>query len=549
MAAAVVLTVALAQLMDLPRLLLVKPLSLEILALHNLALLPGAALLAVGVSGSAGHGGLLARSLPMALQPRALPWLHLLGVVLLGVLVTRFVPMTDDEGAYVFQAHQLLQGRFTSPALVDGAAIGSDFVIPYLDEAGQPRWTGVYPLLVAIWTAPGLLLGFPNLLWVPVTALIVHQGARLAADLWRDPDAEAATALLLASSPTLLLLGTAKHSSMLTALLLILAGRLALRRVRALADRGDGAAVALGLVLGLTVLSRPLDGVVAVLVGGVCVIGAVGRRRGWSEAARAGAGIALGGVLPLVLWLAHMRAVSGRLLGTSYDRLEERAPVYGFGETAYGTHDLANVVWVWANTLLQINVWSFGWPLALPAFLGAAWVLRDRPAARVIIGLVGVHLLIYVPAPFGEAGTYGVTYSLPRVVALALLAGGLAARDLRVGRLVPRVAVFAVCVTAWVALPAIASSSARVQQARQIGAQLAAEHGPVLIVYEQLGHLYIRSVVFYAEPPLTPDPEVYWYRLGDRGEAEILDRVPDRPAFRVGWAGEDEPTLQVQRLR
>lgn len=469
--------------------------------------------------------------------------LHLVLVLLTGTLLTGWAPFTDDEDAYLLQARLLLDGQATEAAWLPMDALFNPFVVDVGVRDGVAHWAGCYPLMAGVWTAPGLAVGWPNLLWVPLGAFIVWHGARLAQRLVPDGDAHLAAAVL-ATSPALIGLSTFKHTSMLATALSLVAARLFLAR-RGVAD------VALGAAVGLAVLTRPLDGAL-VCVAAAAAIAVAERPQGMRAVALRLLRVGVGGVPFAALLVAYDVAVTGEPLVMPYNLLFDGRSVFGFGETAYGWHGPLDAVSNTGLGVLRLGLWGLGWPLALWV-LYRALVVAGEGDRRLWgpLALVAAHLALYALAPFGQFSSVGISYAiwLLPLVAVALVA--LAAGD---GRWRMRTAILTgfawatfVPYGAWILTATMRFNATPLDAADA----LAAEHGPVLMLHGGLGTRPSRGLIY--APPLGEGPEadvVWWFDDRDpKRRARALAAFPDRPAFTVQWTFGRDAALEIERVR
>ncbi len=200
---------------------------------------------------------------------RALPW-ALVGVLVacwLALVPLEGVAHIQDEVVYELQARLLSEGRLWEPARLPRAAHVFHFVWNEAPTAAFPqgRRFGIFPNGWPAVLAVGVAVGLPWLVAPLLHGLTVLVGAGLAGRVGGRRAASLA-APLLAFSPGLLLQAGSRLSHALCALLALAAVAL----VHGGLDRPEpvkpGRALAVGALLGLLLLTRPLD---AVVVGGV----------------------------------------------------------------------------------------------------------------------------------------------------------------------------------------------------------------------------------------------------------------------------------------
>ncbi len=221
----------------------------------------------------------------------------------LGVLVAAWLsvsvlgghPHVQDEATYAFQAELLARGRLWV------ADPGVDLVLPFTRvHAGNLH--GVFPMGWPGVLAPFSALGLGWLANPLLHGLVAWRGSRLAGSLLGEK-AVLPAAALLALSPQMLLLGASWMSHTWVALLGVVGAEQCLR-FRA-APR-TSTALALGAVVGLAFLARPLCGV---LLG-------LGLAAGCARVVLASPRWILVGGIPLVAMLLLQGALNGALTGS-----------------------------------------------------------------------------------------------------------------------------------------------------------------------------------------------------------------------------------------
>lgn len=486
---------------------------------------------------------------------------HVLLVLLVGIFVTQWAPLTDDEEAYRLQARLLLRGVWSEPAFPLREGVPNPFVIDVVG-ADPPHWTGCYPLVAAVLTAVGSPLGFDALGWVGLGGLLIVQIGRLAEELWPDADGELAAALV-ATSPVVLMLGAHKHTSMAATLFAVVAVRLAVAVLAASPNESPRgryppgylppgmpqtpaststarpwAPLVLGVVLALGVLTRPLDGGLTILLVAGTFLVRLPRDR-WMVVAGA---VGLGAAPFAVLFFAHNQAITGHFNRMPYDLISD-FPIYGFGETAFGRHTPLTAVFKTATVLFRMQLWTLGWPWLALAPSAYAALRGERGPAAVLALAAGLHLVLYAAAPFGAVATTGTTYHVWLVpIGVLLLAGGLRHRE-------ARPAVVALTTWAWLTfVPYAAWNVHRADQAalapRRAAQELVAAHGPVVVLLSSRHNFPPLTYVFYGPVPTGHDDPVLWFG-GDTDVAEVSRRWPDRPIFRM--APRADGTVAVER--
>lgn len=485
---------------------------------------------------------------PMRLLGRVAPWtwalLHLLLVLVFGTFVTHWLPFTDDETAYRVQGRSLLAGGTLAPAELPEGAWTNPFVVAIASEEGPTLWAGVYPWMAGAWTAPGLLLGFGNLLWVPLGALIVVWVGRLARRWYGDEPSHIAM-VVLATCPALIGLSALEHTSLLASFWTLLLIDLATAPRRSWRD------LSMGAVAGATVLTRPVEGaIVLAALAGFLLWDHLQRHDRTTELLARLARVVAGGLPPLMLWLWHNQSVTGSPILVPYHLLFDGVPVYGFGATAYGVHTPFRALVGLLTVAGRFVGWSLAWPLVVLA--GMSKGLRHGPALWLTLLATAVHIAVYLPAPFGQVPTVGLTYSVLLLPFFALATASLVHRGGPAvqWRLIRVVLVGWMTFVPWMIVD-VANEMAFVDAPRRLARHLQAKHGEVILLYETFAPLHGHTYVLH--PPLperSDDPALWWHAaFGSHEETQALQLNPDRAAFRVSWSDGDPPELRVVRVR
>jgi hypothetical protein len=464
---------------------------------------------------------------------------HVVLVLAAGTFVTRWARLTDDADVYRMQARMLLSGQVAEPSFPIRSAVTNLFVIDVGSRDGVPYWSGCYPLLASVWTAPGFAVGFDNLLWVLAGALLVVQVARLAEDLWPEADG-ALVAALVATSPALVALGTTAHTSLLATLFAATAARLV---VRLAGDPNQArSALALGATLGLGVLARPLDGALGI---GLAALALAAAWRGAPrELGRIGAFVVAGGLPFAAIWAAHNHAVTGSATVMPYSLLEGGVPVYGFGEDVlFGPHGPLRAVVKTVTALLRLTGWISGWPILWAAAWCALRAWRD-PRMAWLLAAAAAHLVAYALAPYGAMPTTGTTYHVYLVPFVVLaLAGGLRRDREGLRRRAAALAALGAVTFVPVALVSLGASASFGRAPLLAGERLRQEHGRVLIEWTPPVEEPLRSVVLHPPVP-APGDDVVWVSGED---PTAFDRaralLPDHAPYRM-WRRGEELTIE-----
>ena len=197
--------------------------------------------------------------------------------VLVAGLFSGWHPLTDDEQAYSLQARLLSQGQFVEPQPAVAVVSENPFLVTRVTDAGTV-WTGCYPFLAGALSLPGYLVGFEGLLWMLIHPLLVWNGSVAAREWLGERADERLVAAMLALSPQLAFLCTARHTGLLAALFTVGVFRLALR------FPSPWAALGAGVLFGGIVHARPVESTVVLLLFGAAWLWHVDRAawRSWA---------------------------------------------------------------------------------------------------------------------------------------------------------------------------------------------------------------------------------------------------------------------------
>lgn len=457
---------------------------------------------------------------------------HLLAVLAIGTLVTGWSPLTDDEQAYVLQAHNLLSGVATSPALLPAGGWGNPFILEIEGPGGVLHWTGCYPFLAGALTAPGLIFGAPNLLWALLGVPIVWQVTRLAEDIWPRADG-LLIACMVAGSPFLIGMGVSKHLAVPAALWSVLVVRGLIHGTR----HGPGWVDAgVGLCFGLLVHTRPLEAALVAAI--VAVFLLVRTVRDWRSGLLGGVLVAAGGLLPFLGWLAYNHAVTGHMTQMPYSLLAVDGPVMGFGQVYNGTHTVLTGVRMRLYGLIELASWGLAGPLLVVLVLEA--IRRGRADWRiaVVAAALVIHVLVYLPAPFAAVRTVGPTYRLWMVPGLALILAGVTAADSTSWRDRTWLMMAFGWMTAMPYLLARASVATLVYATPDAAVAQAELEEPALVFSEHAMHTSQAEVFCcYAPLPREADPAVLWIQAESDRDA-VRAAYPGRSEYRLTWTPE-----------
>ncbi len=321
-------------------------------------------------------------------------------------------PIIDDELAYRLQARLLADGKlgFTLPQLV---------TIEPFTVKGAAGFTGKYLPGEPLVQLPGVLVGHPGLMHLPLallTLLCVHRMVALLA----DRSAAAWATILLALSPTFLLTTPSGQSPPTELFCLALAGfgYAHLRKERP----GVAGAICLGVGIGFGMMVRPQ----AAMPVGTVLVAAAGLRL--LRARRFGVLALLLGVL--ALWagaiLAYNQAVTGSIFKLPW-ALHPDSEHYGFGPVWQGgayEHSLVRALENLGVVLVRFNAWWLGAPSSL--LLVWLWFRQGRPGRGVLgIWLVAAGALLLFEFFYYSTGVSdtGPVYHYELLLPLTVLGG------------------------------------------------------------------------------------------------------------------------------
>lgn len=304
--------------------------------------------------------------------------------LLIGIVLVRQRPLTEDEGTYLFQARLLLSGHLSVQVPPQAYA----FHQPFFYVLSFDRWTGYYQ-----WAQPALLaLGLSiHALWlVPALELsvTVFFSGKLAEEFSGDPRAGIAAALLVALSPLALLTAGTLHNSNLSAA----CAAITLWAFVRLDKRLDWRAVlALGLAAAIGMHCRPLDQFA--LTVGTSAIFLLRHRREIPQALRrlipagavAGAGL-----------VVHVLVSSALREQWRHTSVSQSLGAFGFGKAIVGVvHTPMNAASLLLTDLVHVSFYLTGAPLVLALLVFPG--LRITASAKYIapVALAFVYSLGY----------------------------------------------------------------------------------------------------------------------------------------------------------
>jgi Dolichyl-phosphate-mannose-protein mannosyltransferase len=492
--------------------------------------------------------GLLATPLPERLAAIGLrlvrrPWLAaggaavfvLMGSLLISRLVLRRAPICDDENTYRFIAQTLEQGALVAPSPGTDLPFYQEQFVVITDKARYGKYSIGYPALLAL----GRLVGAESLVVPLLTAALVLLTMLVGRAVFGARTA-ALAALLLALSPQVLVTGGTWLSQPAAAVCLAVA------LICLLAMAGTGRhrvrwAAGAGFALGYGVLVRPLPGLLFVAVA-VLHLALEHRPRKALDLAPWLA-VLLPVAAGVTLMMAVNRAQTGQPLVTAYETAHH-VPLIAFitGSTGLRASSLA-------GTVIRLDHWFLGWPLALAFSLLA----RGGSRTRLLRGVVAAEVVYRLVSPKVGVGTAGPLYMFEALPALALLtADGLhqtwAGRG-RLGgllpdrRFVPVLLVSGMFVAIAMFLPPRLGDLALAGTAHHLveDALSARRIGRAVIFYEQLVAPEAGlSWAYYPRHngPLLDD-DILFFNFWRARPAENREfwrrRYPDRPALYFGY--------------
>ena len=460
-----------------------------------------------------------------------------LGSAAFELLVLRGAHLLDDFQVYLVQAAALGQGRLGVPAPPAAQFVRNLFMLP-IERDGEVLLSGCYspgqPTMVLL----GNAVGNPALTNFLAVGAIVAWTGRLAREL-SGPRAGVLAAVVTASSPMLLGIGGTIHSSVAATALLIGGANLA---HGATLPRAEGQSswrvVAFGVVAGLSVLFRPMEGLLLVTLGSLYLL--------WhAERTAVGIGrvvgmLALGGLPFAILLGLWQHAMTGSYTTHPYELLVPKiGEFYGLGKESGPFLDgmgVTDAVTNASSAWLHLSVWAFGTPVAF-----VAWRHLGRTELRthaLLLAFVVLHTAAYGAAHFGSVTDFGSYYHLAQLPALAVLvAAGACATGARgePSRLALGV------VFAWLTfVPYQAGRLVEVADGVRAPEELVAKsvEAPavvVLVTGYQVG-AKTTDAVNYPPIPHGPDDDVIWLLSFGPGETDVIRRAyPSRTVYVLGF--------------
>lgn len=467
---------------------------------------------------------------------------------------TRQAWFTDDESAYVFQAKLYSDGHLSGALLQPEALFEHQFVVEVAPDGGVRQRTGVYPVLQPFLMALSSVFGDMHVSQSLALGVITYNTGRLAQTLFRDPRVGLTAAWLCAVSPCLLGLGATYHTS-------ILATALSVVSLRLLSWAREGSSVLRGLLLGLSTgaifLTRPLDGAIM-----VCGVGFALVWRAWSGRGRAPRffpiiGYALGGMLPLLVYVAVNMRLTGHPLRSAYTLLEEQVgSFFGFGpDKMFGREHSAWLGMIQTlGALIRLNTWLFGWPSCLLLWVASLHSAFRTRTTLALMGLSGVQLLAYAMLAFGSVHDFGTAYHVWHTPWIACVTSHVLCRlvdriqasgsrsRLSVGRV-------------FVALTLSGALLFWPLQLTRVATVASAIVGPIRVAQEVIGAR--RALVLWDQypppgprrtwvllPPVAhPQDNIVWAYYNPSVLPLLRQNFNDRAFFKFSWSSEERPVV------
>lgn len=353
-------------------------------------------------------------------------WLAAAAATALAVMLSLFSyerhPHLPDEVVYLHHARYFADGRLTMPAPPVPGAFDLDLM-----HYDTDRWFSPVPPGWPAVLAAGVLAGAPWLVNPVLTGIIVLLAYRLLGHLYALRQARQATALL-ALSPWLLFLGMSFMTHTL-ALTTALTAMLAVVRARSTGAFRWGAAA--GVAVAVTVLVRPLDGLIVGALVAAWSLGAGGRRLGRAPLL----GLAIGTLAVSALALPYNRELTGSAFTFPMSAYTEKyyqanANAYGFGpDRGAGWALDPNPGHGPLDALINANLNAFGLSTDLFGWGAGSLIFvtllvcagRLTAADRLMVTAVAVVFAAHFFYYFSGGPDFGARYWFLMIVPLAAL--------------------------------------------------------------------------------------------------------------------------------
>lgn len=339
-----------------------------------------------------------------------------LWVVTLTILLSIFVyerhPHIADEVVYLIHADYLSQGLLALPLPPVPDAFNIDLMV-----YEQERWFSAFPPGWPAMLAAGSFIGAPWLVNPLLAGLCVLLAYMLAQELYTRGTARLIV-LLLCFSPWFIFLAMSFMAHIFT-LVCVLAAACAIARMRRHAHLSQ--AILAGIMLGVTSLIRPLDGLAAAALLGLWSLGV----RTWRARLIYIPVFVIASVLVGALVLPYNELLTGD--PSKFPVMAYFDKYYGEGVNALGFgpdrgldwrgldpfpgHGLADVVLNNYLNAFAVNIELFGWStgsllLVLALFVSGAARRIDYQMLLVVLVVAGLHSLYW----FNGGPDYGARY-------------------------------------------------------------------------------------------------------------------------------------------
>ncbi len=472
----------------------------------------------------------------------AVPWLAA-GVVFVGSaalawLVFERIPHIPDSIAYAVQARTYASGRAFLPV----SPAREPFDLFLLMNDGE-KWFSIFPPGWPLVLALGMKTGVAwlvNPALGAVGVLLAHALVRS----WFSQGAANLVAVLMALSPAYLYVSASLMSHPFS-IVCALTALLAVHRARAGNPLWGGAA---GLAVGALFLTRPIEGVVVGLVGGLWALVP------WARRLRPAA-LAIGfiGVLPGIgLFLANNWLLTGHPLRDPIQHYFDHSFYPGCNTLGFG-RDKGNIGWgndvfpghspfeAAVNANLNLNLLDielFGWACGslLLLVVAAVWgrrIVSVQPFAT-LAALTILSTIVYWYSGADLGPRYWFQCLVPFAVFTAVGAGAAATR---LGIPIGRMALFVLLASILGALSVVPWRAAnKYHNYRRLSpavGRLAAEYrfGRSLVLVRGDRNTDYACAAIYNPVDLTADAPVYAWESGPDAAAQLRAAFPDRPVW------------------
>lgn len=329
----------------------------------------------------------------------------LCGAALLAMFLTQWMgarvflgmPVSTDEGSYVFQSYTFRDGAVSRPYPAMGTIIRRPNDMLIMDR--EVGWVSRYPPGHALWLLPGTFLDSPRGMVTLASGLAVL-GVGVAAILLGIP-VVVVPVMVLVSPFFLLMYGTLlSHTSGWVAVTVLLAAYIRMRQTGRVIY-----GVIAGLAWALLFLNRTYTAVLLALPFAVDSIVLLVMRRNWVEFRRA-AVFAVCACCGIFGYLFYNWLVSGDPLTPTY-LFYDATQTLGFGRRhLHGLpvdHSFMRGVYnAWVN-LVTLDHWLTGIRFSLPLYLVLAVIGWSKRWGPVLLGgilsLIGGYVFFWFPGP------------------------------------------------------------------------------------------------------------------------------------------------------